>query len=198
MAKKRGLAFFKKAVKKTASAAASKNPPFWADVFYAVGPGVASYAVTRLAGRAARTYLSSRFPKARPYLPLAGSAAAAGVLYLAATKVSAMKKYQTAILVGAGVALTQSAILTMAPQLGWLFDVGAPPRALAPVRGPTSLLASDARLDAMEAQQEAIQASTSAQQAVAEAEEVGDLGDAGDLGDVGELGEGWSSPLTAN
>lgn len=192
MAKRRGLQTFRKAVKSTVRAASAKNPPFWSEAFFAVAPAVATYAVTRLAGRAARIYLGPRYPKMRPYIPLAGQLAAAGVMYFACTKVSDLKKYRTAVLVGSGIAVTQTLLLTVAPQLAWLFDLPGSTRALgAPRPALTAASAADARLDALEAVQAPVGAVEDAEEELgdAPAEEMEELGGE-------ELGEGWASPLT--
>jgi hypothetical protein len=186
MAKKRGLKMFTKAVKRTAREASSKNPPFWADAFYVVAPAVASYAVTRLAGRASRVYLGRRYPQLRPYLPMAGSLVAAGAMYYATTKVSDLKRFKTSVMVGAGIALTQTLLLQIAPQLAWLFDLPAPTRALGAGTGAmTPQRAADAALDRLEAQA-GVSAAVEDEAAPGEVEDLG--------GDEG-LAEGWESPL---
>jgi hypothetical protein len=199
MAKKRGLKMITKAVKKTVRAASAKNPPFWSETFFVVAPAVGTYVVTRLAGRAARAYLGPRYPKARAYIPLAGSLAAAGAMYFACTQVSDLKKYKTAVLVGSGIAITQSLLLAVAPQLGWLFDVGAPRAALAgPTRAQQPLLAADAALDRLEAQaaaQAPVEEADASQEELAGAD--GGLG-ADELGPEDLAAAGWVSPLNAN
>jgi hypothetical protein len=190
MPKKRGLRMLTKTVKRTVREASSKNPPFWAEAFYVVAPAVASYAVTRLAGRASRVYIGRRYPKLRPYLPLAGSLAAAGVMYYATTKVSDLKRFKTAVMVGAGIALTQTLLLQVMPQAAWLFDLPTPSRALGGGAQPaTPLLAADAALDRMEAQA-AGQASVGEVVDEVASDEAGD-----DLGGAEGLADGWESPL---
>jgi hypothetical protein len=184
MAAKRGLRTIKK-VAKVVREASSKNPPFWSSAFFYVAPAIGGYAVTRLAGRAARTYLAPRWPQARRFLPVAGSVLAGGALFAAVSYVGALKKYRVQVMAGVGVALAQSLLLAVAPQFGWLFDMGGSRPAL-PVAPQAALTSQDAELDALEAQ-------AVAQMPVPAAGEPDAFGEPEAMDD--DLGPGWGSPL---
>lgn len=107
------------------------------DLLHSVGPGIGSYAATRLTGRLARNTIGAKFPAYARHIGAGGSLLAFVAAIYAAKKVKALKRYETPILIGGGLALIQTIIQLYLPGLSWLFD--------GPVQAPVALPAPKAQ-----------------------------------------------------
>jgi hypothetical protein len=124
MAKKSKLARYKK--KRKAKARSNPETKQAIELATNVGAGFAGYAATRLLSRMAYATALKRFPKGSPYIHIAASALSATGVYFGSKHWSKVDEYHEAASIGAGIAVMQTALQTLAPKLGWIVsDVSA-------------------------------------------------------------------------
>lgn len=102
-------------------------------------PAVASYAGARLIGRILRMIIGARIAggKYEKHFGPLGNLAAFGAAYVAGKKVASARRYQTELLIGAGIALFQSVLETYLPGMSHLIDAGQPQLTAQPGFGPS-------------------------------------------------------------
>jgi len=116
MAKKSKLARFKSRRK-------AKTNPEKAQIIelgYNAGAGFAAYAATRFASRVAYSQSVKRWPGAAPHLHVAASLVSALGVYYGSKYWSKAEDYHEAAVIGAGIAVLQTAIQTYVPKFGWI------------------------------------------------------------------------------
>ncbi len=91
-----------------------------------VAPAAGGYVVTRIANRAARTYVPLKFPRLGRHAGPLASLVALGGAYLACKKIKQLTDHETAILAGVIIAVVQSIIQSYMPGLLWMFDMNQP------------------------------------------------------------------------
>lgn len=124
MAKKSKLARYKS--KRKAKARANPETKQAIELATNVGAGFAGYAATRLLSRMAYATALKRFPKGSPYIHIAASAISATGVYFGSKHWSKVDEYHEAASIGAGIALMQTALQTLAPKLGWIVSDVSP------------------------------------------------------------------------
>jgi hypothetical protein len=108
------------------------------DTVMPVLPAVASYAGARIIGRIFRMVIGQKIAAgayAKHFGPL-GNLLAFGGAYIAGQKVASARRYQTEMLIGAGIALFQSLLETYMPGMSYIVD--SSPQLTAPTPAPTS------------------------------------------------------------
>lgn len=121
MAKKRSP-IMKFVAQKTESAI--KNPPFFKDMLYYVGPAVGSYAATRAVG-AVTKLAGNKFPRLAPFLPLTGNLGTfiALWLYVHHSNNKKVREVETQVVVGSAIAVLQSIIKLLEPKIPLLAGI---------------------------------------------------------------------------
>jgi hypothetical protein len=109
----------------------SSNPPMFMDLVEFIGPGFAAFAATRMATRVTALQIAKRWPKMAPHAGVAASGASFLAAWLLAHKVKFLERFHTPIVVGAGIALLQTAVQTWIPRLGWMVSDATPEIAVA-------------------------------------------------------------------
>jgi hypothetical protein len=121
MAKKKGLAAYKKRAKKNSSIVRAKaNPPPLQDVLEFVVPGFAGYAGTRMVSRIVHGMVIKRYPKFAKHASVLSTAIAATGAWFLAHRIDKVKQYHTPIVVGAGIATIQTVVQAYLPKYGWM------------------------------------------------------------------------------
>lgn len=109
----------------------SSNPPMFMDLVEFIGPGFASFAATRMATRITALQIAKRWPRFAPHAGVAASGASFLAAWLLAHRVKFLERFHTPIVVGAGIALLQTAVQTWIPRLGWMVSDATPEIAVA-------------------------------------------------------------------
>jgi len=124
MAKKKGLAAYKKRASKRAKKnndiVAKSNPPALQDLAEFVVPGFAGYAGTRMASRVVHGMILKRFPKLAKHASVLSTVGAAGAAWLLVHRIDRVKQYHTPVVVGASIAAIQTAVQAYLPKYGWM------------------------------------------------------------------------------
>ncbi len=136
----------RRARRTTGDPAPRRNPPLMTDLVEWVGPGFASFAVTRFATRVAATQIEAKKPSWGKHVGAGVSIGAFLAAWFLAHRVKWLAKYHTPITVGAAIAALQSLIQLYIPKLGWMVSDAAPE--LAQVSVATGALSAP-RMDLM-------------------------------------------------
>jgi len=103
-----------------------RNPPLFTDLAEWVGPGFASFAVTRFTTRVAATQIAAKKPSWGKHVGAGVSIGAFLAAWFLAHRVKWLAKYHTPITVGAAIAALQSLIQLYIPKLGWMVADASP------------------------------------------------------------------------
>jgi len=103
-----------------------RNPPLMSDLVEWVGPGFASFALTRFLTRVAATQLEKRKPSWGKHAGAAASIAAFLSAWYLGHRLKWIAKYHTPVTVGAAIAGLQSLIQLYLPKLGWMVADATP------------------------------------------------------------------------
>jgi hypothetical protein len=117
----------------TADPAPRRNPPLFSDLAEWVGPGFASFALTRFTTRVAATQIAAKKPSWGRHVGAGVSIGAFLAAWFLAHRVKWLAKYHTPITVGAAIAALQSLIQLYIPKLGWMVSDASPELAAADV-----------------------------------------------------------------
>lgn len=104
------------------------NPPLFTDLAEFIAPGFAGFAATRFLTYVATNQVAKRKPDWGKHAGAGVSVGAFLAAWYLAGKVKYLAKYQTPLVVGAGIAALQTLIQLYIPKLGWM--VGDPTAAL--------------------------------------------------------------------
>lgn len=102
------------------------NPPLLTDLAEFVGPGFASFAVTRLATRVAATQVAQRKPEWGKHAGAVVSVGAFLSAWFLAHRIKWISRWHTPVTVGAAIAALQSLIQLYFPKLGWMVADASP------------------------------------------------------------------------
>jgi hypothetical protein len=83
-------------------------------------PAFGAYAATRFLERMAFVQVSKRWPNLGKHAPVVAGLVATAAAYYAGKKITALKKYEQAMLIGTTIALLQTVIQTYLPTFGWV------------------------------------------------------------------------------
>jgi len=118
------------------------NPPLFTDLAEFVGPGFASFALTRLATRVAATQIAKVKPNMGRHAGAAVSVGAFLAAWFLAHRVKVLEKYHTPVTVGAAIAALQSIVQLYMPKLGWMVADATPELDAQAIAAATPQLAS--------------------------------------------------------
>lgn len=102
------------------------NPPLLQEVAEFIGPGFAAFAATRMLTRMAAVQIAKRKPSWAKHAGVLASLGSFAAAWLGAHRVKMLEKYQTPLMVGAGIAALQSMIQLYIPSLGWMISDSTP------------------------------------------------------------------------
>jgi hypothetical protein len=102
------------------------NPPLFKDLVEFVGPGFASFALTRFGTRVAATQVAKWKPNLGKHAGAGISVGAFLAAWFLGHKWKWLEKYHTPITVGAAIAALQSVIQLYFPKLGWMVADATP------------------------------------------------------------------------
>lgn len=109
-----------------ADPAPRRNPPLMSDLVEWVGPGFASFALTRFLTRVAATELEKRKPSWGKHAGAGVSVAAFLAAWFLGHRWKLLAKYHTPVTVGSAIAGLQSLIQLYLPKLGWMVADATP------------------------------------------------------------------------
>jgi len=153
----------------------SSNPDQVGDELAQAGAGLTGYTASRLAGKIIKTILGKQSVVLQKGSKVLAAAGALAAIYQLTKKSGKLKKYRTAAITGAVIALVQAIIEEFLPQVGGLIDIGPasmgalPPQAQAQAHMAAQAVAARAQaeskrtflrspeddyLDSLEAQEE--------------------------------------------
>jgi hypothetical protein len=187
MAKKKGLAAFKKRRKRNpAKTKAKANPPLLKDATEVILPGFASYAATRLLARIVYTVIQKKYPKVGKHAAAGASVAAFAAIWFAGHKIKRLEKYHDGIVIGSAIATIGTLIRTYLPKYGWIVADYRPEDVKPAAANGAARLLPEPELDDddeyshLEGEIEAQEAEEAAKEAKEEEAEEGDFYDADD------------------
>jgi hypothetical protein len=132
----------------------TSNPPIMTDLAEMIGPGFASYVVTRFLGRIVYQTVGKKWPKLGKHAHVASQVVAAGGVWFAGHRIKQLAKYHDSLVVGASIAALQSAAQAYLPKYGWIVgDVEAPAANAEAALPPPSEDELENMIDAAEANQ---------------------------------------------
>ena len=99
-----------------------RNPPLMTDLVEFIGPGFASFAVTRFATRLAAQQLGARKPSWGKHAGAVVSAGAFLSAWFLAHRWKWLERWHTPIVVGSAIAAIQSIVQLYIPRIGWMLD----------------------------------------------------------------------------
>lgn len=122
MAKKKGLAAYKRAKKNSdiVKKSAKSNPPAAKDLVEFVVPGFVGYAGTRMASRIVHGMVIKRFPKLAKHASVISTGVAAAAAWLLVHRIEKIQQYHTPVVVGASIAAIQTTVQAYLPKYGWM------------------------------------------------------------------------------